>query len=67
MFQDYKKYLSASLKVYFFVLILVFILKLIGLDYFGLDTSNNVINFVNVFLDKIHFKKISYFIGIMIY
>lgn len=37
MFKDYDKYLTASLKVYLFVLICIFILKLSGLDYFGLD------------------------------
>ena len=40
MFKDYNKYLSASLKVYLFVLIIIFILKLVGLDYFGLDLNN---------------------------
>ena len=40
MFKDYNKYLSVSLKVYLFVLIIVFILKVVGLDYFGLDINN---------------------------
>lgn len=40
MFKDYNKYLSVSLKVYLFVLVIVFILKLVGLDYFGLDLNN---------------------------
>lgn len=43
MFKDYDKYLSASLKVYLFLLIIVFILKLVGLDYFGLDVNNVII------------------------
>lgn len=37
MFKDYNKYLSASLKVYLFVLVIVFILKLVGLNYFELN------------------------------
>ena len=40
MFKDFNKYLSTSLKVYIFVLILIFILKLMGLDYFGIDINN---------------------------
>ena len=67
MFKDYNKYLTTSVKVYLFVLVIIFILKLVGLDYFGLDTSNYIVNEIDVILDKIHFKKISFFIGIMIY
>ena len=40
MFKDYDKYLSTSLKVYLFVLVIIFILKVVGLDYFGLDINN---------------------------
>ena len=40
MFKDYNKYLCASLKVYLFVLIIIVILKLLGLDYFGIDANN---------------------------
>lgn len=35
--KDFNKYLTASLRVYIFVLVCIFIMKLIGLDYFGLD------------------------------
>lgn len=37
MFKDYDKYLSASLKVYLFVLVIIFIMKLGGIDYFELN------------------------------
>ena len=40
MFKDYDKYLRASLKVYLFVLVIIVILKLLGLNYFGIDTNN---------------------------
>ena len=43
MFKDYDKYLTTSLKVYLFVLIIIFIMKIVGLDYFGLDTNNPII------------------------
>lgn len=49
MFKDYDKYLSTSLKVYLFVLIVILIIKLVGLDYFGLDINNSNI----LYLDKL--------------
>ena len=52
MFKDYRKYLSTTLKVYTIVLIILFILKVIGLDYFGLDSSNPTINRIDAVLSK---------------
>ena len=52
MFKDYRKYLSTTLKVYSLVLIILFILKLIGLDYFGLDSSNPIILKLDAELSK---------------
>ena len=37
MFKDYDKYLKASLKVYLFLLVVIVILKLVGLDYFKME------------------------------
>lgn len=42
MFKDYDKYLSTSLKVYLFVLLIIFIMKLVGLDYFGIALDNPI-------------------------
>lgn len=47
MFKDYDKYLSTSLKVYLFVLVVIFIMKIVGLDYFGIDYNNNLIHFID--------------------
>lgn len=47
MFKDYNKYLSTSLKVYLFVLVVIFILKLVGLDYFGIDYNNDLVNMID--------------------
>ena len=44
MFKDYDKYLSTSLKVYILVLVIVIIIKIVGLDYFGLDINNPIIS-----------------------
>lgn len=63
MFKDYNKYLSASLKVYIFVLLLVFILKLAGLDYFGIDVNNVIVLKINDFLLNNRFLLI---IGVLI-
>lgn len=52
MFKDYDKYLSTSLKVYLFVLFIVFILKLMGLDYFGINISDTSFTQVFMFLAK---------------
>ena len=52
MFKDYGKYLSTSLKMYLFVLMIVFILKLVGLDYFGLDLENPALLKINDFCLK---------------
>ena len=64
MFKDYNKYLSTSLKVYIFVLLITFILKLIGLDYFGLDESNDILNKINIFFAKYKITYVFYFINL---
>lgn len=50
MFKDYDKYLSASLKVYLFVLVVIFIMKIVGLDYFGLSLDNPIMVKISDFL-----------------
>lgn len=52
--KDFNKYLTTSLKVYIFVLACIFIMKLIGLDYFGLSVENNEIIKISDFLVKTH-------------
>ena len=67
MFKDYDKYLSQSLKVYLFVLIIIFIMKLVGLDYFGLDVNNEGIIFIDNLMKNPIIKNIVFFSMIMIY
>ena len=50
MFKDYDKYLSVSLKVYIFVLVIVFIMKIVGLDYFGLTTDGKIFSQIDKLL-----------------
>lgn len=66
MFKDYNKYLSTSLKVYLFVLIIVFILKVVGLDYFGLDLNNPIIlNISNVIKSNKIINNLFFFIPLL--
>lgn len=67
MFKDYNKYLSQSLKVYLFVLVIIFIMKLGGIDYFGLDTSNSIVVTIDKIMHNQIIKNIVYFSMIMIY
>lgn len=52
MFKDYDKYLSTSLKVYLFLLVAIFIMKIVGLDYFGLDMNNKIIANISNFMKQ---------------
>lgn len=62
MFKDYNKYLSTSLKVYLFVLVIVFILKVVGLDYFGLDLNNPTLIKISNYLSSNRIGDVYYFI-----
>ena len=66
MFKDYDKYLSTSLKVYLFVLIFIFILKLVGLDYFGLDLDNSIILKIDSIANDYHLIDVWYSITLYI-
>ena len=52
MFKDYKKYLTVSIKVYLFVLLFIFILKLVGLDYFGINDKVVIIQKIDSVCSK---------------
>lgn len=67
MFKDYDKYLSTSLKVYILVLVIVFIMKIVGLDYFGIDINNQKVIQIEQILERYKLTEISYFIVLMIY
>ena len=52
MFKDFRKYLSASIQVYLLLLVLIFIMKLVGLDYFGLDLDSKILISISNFITK---------------
>lgn len=66
MFKDYDKYLKESLKVYLFLLIIIFILKLVGLDYFGLEVNDPRLIKISNYLSNTHWGDLYYFITIYI-
>ena len=67
MFKDYEKYLSKSLEMYLFVLVIIFILKIVGLDYFGIDINNpTVLRLGNIF-NNILLRDVLYFSLVIIY
>lgn len=65
--KDLDKILSSTLKTYFIILIGIFIVKLCGLDYFGLDTENEIIIMIDNFINNFHLETIWYGITLYIY
>lgn len=66
MKKDLDKLLSRTLFTYFSILFVIFILKLFGLDYFGLDTDNKIINAINNFIIQYNLEKLWYAITLYI-
>lgn len=62
MFKDYDKYLSKSIEVYLFVLMIVFILKLVGLDYFALAVDNPIMIKIDKIFSNLILQNVLYFI-----
>ena len=67
MFKDYNKYFSTTLKVYLFVLVIIFIMKIVGLDYFGIDINNPTMLKINDFVTKYNLENIYYIITLYFY
>lgn len=67
MRKDLDKILSSTLKTYFIILIGIFIVKLFGLDYFGLDTRNEIIVWIDNFINRFHLEMFWYGITLYIY
>lgn len=65
--KDLDKLLSSTLKTYIIILIGIFIVKLCGLDYFGLDTENEIIIMIDNFINNFHLETIWYGITLYIY
>lgn len=67
MRKDLDKILSSTLKTYFIILIGTFVVKLFGVDYFGLDTGNEIIVWIDNFINRFHLEMVWYGITLYIY
>lgn len=67
MKKDLDKILSSTLKTYFIILIGIFVVKLFGLDYFGLDTRNEIIVWIDNFINRFHLEMVWYGITLYLY
>lgn len=67
MFKDYHKYLSTSLKVYTILLVITFIMKIVGLDYFGLDVNNHLMIKLNNIVWHFKIREIWYIFTLWLY
>ncbi len=67
MKKDLDKLLSSTLKTYFIILIGIFIIKLFGIDYFGLNTRNEIIVWIDNFINRFHLEMVWYGITLYLY
>lgn len=67
MKNDLDKILSSTLRTYGIILTGIFILKICGLDYFGLDTNNEIITAIDNFISKFNLEMVWYAITLYIY
>lgn len=67
MFKDFNKYLTTSLKVYMFVLVIIVILKLMGLDCFGIDINNTTYLKFNNFVTSHGLENVYYTLTLLFY
>lgn len=67
MKKDLDKILSSTLKTYFIILIGIVVVKLFGFNYFGLDTSNEIIIMIDNFIKTFHLELVWYAITLYIY
>lgn len=67
MFKDYNKYLKESLKVYTFLLVIIFIMKIVGLNYFGLDVNNPIMIKLNNIVWHFKIREIWYIFTLWLY
>ena len=59
--------LSRTIYTYFVALIVIFILKICGLDYFGLDTDNKIIMGIDYFVSKYYLEILFHTLTLYIY
>lgn len=67
MKENLNKFLSKTLMIYYFLLVIIVILKLIGFEWFSLDTDNEVLITINDIFTKYHLTDAYYSITLTLY
>lgn len=67
IFSDFNKFLITNVQVYVFVLVIIFIIKLVGINYFELDTKNPTVLKITSFINKYKLVNAWYFFTLYIY
>lgn len=67
MKENLNKFLSKTLMIYYFLLVIIVILKLIGFEWFSLDTDNEVLITINDIFTKYHLTDVYYSITLVLY
>ena len=60
MKKDLDKILSRTILTYGILLSVIFLLKMMGLDYFGITSDNKLIMLLNSFVSKFHLENVWY-------
>lgn len=67
MKKDVDKLLSQTLSTYYFLLVIVFIMKLLGSKYFELALDNYAVNMICDFITKFRLENVWYYITLLLY
>lgn len=67
MKENLNKFLSKTLMIYYFLLVIIVILKLIGFEWFSLDTDNKVLITINEIFTKYYLTDVYYGITMILY
>lgn len=67
MKENLNKFLSKTLMIYYFLLVIIVILKLIGFEWFSLDTDNEVLITINEIFTKYYLTDVYYSITLTLY
>ena len=67
MKENLNKFLSKTLMIYYFLLVIIVILKLIGFEWFSLDTDNEILITINNVFTKYHLTDVYYSITLTLY
>lgn len=67
MEKEIGKIMYRIIVTYFIILTIVFVLKMIGLDYFGIDENNEMLNIMNIYMTKYKLDVVWSYVNCYIY